>query len=322
MKCGAFDSGLTIHPDGKVTPCCLFDIKLAKNINELDWNDPWVDLRDGKGCDACKGPGEVYRDTFEPFINDQFAIRWLDIRNNNLCNMECVICNSYYSSKWAKRLDHENKFINTDFDVDFSNVEKIYFAGGEPFLNKKHWEILESVKNPECVGLIYSSNLTTIKGIEDHWPKFHNIFLNASLDGIGEFGEQIRPGLLWKRWQENLDQVLKYSNVTVEIACSVSVANIWYLEEIENFAKEKGISVRFYCIDHPDYLCISALPVELKKQVKFIPTQEIQELLDIDNEYLFKHTTANILLGDRLRGTNLWDYLPFNDWAIKNILDY
>ena len=57
MDCGAFDSGLTIHPDGKVSPCCIFDKKYYKNSSDIDLNDPWKDLRDGKGCDACKHTG-------------------------------------------------------------------------------------------------------------------------------------------------------------------------------------------------------------------------------------------------------------------------
>lgn len=322
MKCGAFDSGLSIHPDGKVTPCCQFDINLAKNIKDLDWKDPWQDLRDGKGCDVCRRTGPVYRDAFENYVNDNFAIRFLDVRNNNLCNMECVICNSYYSSKWAERLGHKQKFVKTDFDVDLDQVKRIYFAGGEPFLNKTHWKILDSIPNPEKVSLIYSSNLTTVKGIEEYWPKFYHVHFNASLDGIGTFGEQVRPGLNWKLWQENLKKVLFYNNVNVEIACTVSVANVWHLEEMKQFADDNNVPIRFYRMTDPDYLCISAIPTELKKQIKYIPNQEIQELLDQNQEHLFNHTVANILLGDKLRGTNLWDYLPFKDWAIKNILSY
>lgn len=322
MKCGAFDSGLCIHPDGKVTPCCQFDITLSKNINDLDWNNPWQDLRDGKGCDACRHSGTVYRDAFENHFNDNFAVRFLDIRNNNLCNMECVICNSYYSSKWAERLGHEQKFIKSTVDVDLSQVSRIYFAGGEPFLNKTHWEILDAIPNPEKVGLVYSSNLTTIKGVEKHWPKFRNVFLNASLDGIGTFGEQVRPGLDWQRWQENLKKVLSYNNVNVEIACTVSIANVWHLEEMKQFADDNNVSIRFYRLINPDYLTISAIPTDLKKQIKYIPNQEIQELLDQNLEHLFNHAVANILLGDKLRGTNLWDYLPYKKWAIKNLLDY
>lgn len=326
MKCGAFDSGLTIHPDGKATPCCLFDINLAKDVENLDWENPWQDLRDGKGCNACRKGGPVYRDTFDDMFRDTFAVRYLDIRNSNLCNMECVICNSYYSSKWAERLGNTEKFVKKEYKVDLDKVQRIYFAGGEPFLNKTHWETLERIENPEKVKLIYSSNLVTVKGFEKHWHNFNEVFLNASLDGVGKFGEQVRPGLKWDKWQENLDTILEYNskhnNIKIEIACTVSLANIWHLKDIEDFAAAKGISVRFDALEGPLFLSVSAIPQELKEQIEYIPTQRIRDLLDIDEEYLFRQAVSNILLGDKLRGTNLWDYLPYNQWAINNILDY
>jgi MoaA/NifB/PqqE/SkfB family radical SAM enzyme len=322
MKCGAFDSGLTIHPDGKASPCCQFDINLAKNINELNWQDPWANLRDGQGCNACKKPGTTYRNMFDNFFNNKYAIRFLDVRNNNLCNMECVICNSYYSSKWVERVGKEEKFVKTDFKIDLSTVKRIYFAGGEPFLNKTHWDILKSVPNPENVVLIYSSNLTYINGAEEHFPKFKKVAFNASLDGIGEFGEQVRPGLNWKRWQENLDVLLKIKNVRVEIACTVNLTNIWHLKEIDSFAKQKKISIKYFTLTNPDYFSLSVLPIELKNKIDFIPTDELKQALSLDESHLFKHAIANILLGDRVRKTNLWEHLPYEKWAIKNILDY
>jgi MoaA/NifB/PqqE/SkfB family radical SAM enzyme len=322
MKCGAFDSGLTIHPDGKVTPCCLLDINLAKNINELDWKDPWKDLRDGQGCAACKKSGNTYKDAFDIYFNDRFAVRFLDVRNNNLCNMECVICGPYYSSKWAERTNKEQRFVKTDFNIDLGQVRRIYFAGGEPFLNKTHWDIIKNISNPENVGLVYSSNLTYIKGVQEYFPKFDGINFNASLDGIGKFGEQVRPGLDWKTWQDNLDILLTIKNVQVEIACTVSLTNIWHLRDIDDFAKHKGVPIRYYALTHPNYFALSVLPPGLKDIIDFVPTDELRNLLNNDDSHLFKTAIANILLGDRVRGTNLWDYLPFKEWAIKNILDY
>lgn len=321
MKCGAFDSGLTIHPDGKITPCCLFDLQYSKNFNSVDWKDPWQDLRDGRGCNACKKSGPTYRDVFDLYFNDEFAVRYLDVRNNNLCNMECVICGPYYSSKWAERLNRDQKYVNTDFEIDLSQLQRVYFAGGEPFLNKTHWDILEKIPNPKNVGLVYSSNLTYIKNIEQHWKKFNDVFINASLDGIGNFGEQMRPGLNWEKWQKNLDEILKISNVNVEIAVTVNALNIWYLKEIKDYADSKKVSVKFYKLYKPEHLCVNTIPLELREKIDYVPTVELQETLNEDCSHLFKHTVANVLLGDQTRRTNLWDYMPFKSWAIKNILE-
>ena len=67
IGCGAFDSGLTIHPDGKVSPCCQFEKAYFKDLQDINLDAPWEDLKDGKGCNACKHHGPTYKDTFDKF---------------------------------------------------------------------------------------------------------------------------------------------------------------------------------------------------------------------------------------------------------------
>ena len=315
MDCGAFDSGLCIHPDGLASPCCIFDQNLFLDINNLDWNDPWHGLRDGSGCSACKHPGPSYKDTFDSFKNNEYAIRHLDVRNNNLCNLECTICNSYYSSKWADRLG-ETKFINTNFDVDLTNVEHIYFAGGEPLINPKHWQVLDSIPDPSKVIFQYNSNLTSIKNIEKYWPRFKRVFVNASMDAIGVLGEQLRYGTNWDKWTINLHTAAKYARVTVNP--TISVLNIFNLKEIEEWS---NYPVEYNILTDPQYLCVSVLPNELKKSISYIPENlHLKSLLNTDDSWLFPHTMSFILLQDKLKNTNIWNSLPFTDLAIQEYM--
>jgi MoaA/NifB/PqqE/SkfB family radical SAM enzyme len=315
MDCGAFDGSLTIHPDGKVSPCCIFDKNLFKDLSNLNWLDPWQDLRDGKGCNACKHSGPKYKDSFNKFKNNKFSVRHLDVRNNNLCNLECSICNSYYSSKWAHRL-HENKFVSTDFNIDLIDVEHVYFAGGEPLINKKHWEILDSIPDPKRVSLQYNSNLVDIQKISDYWPRFKNVHVNASMDAVGELGEYLRYGTQWDKWEKNLHYAAKYA--TVNINPTISILNIFHLREIEQWSK---YPVVYNILTGPDYLCVNALPAELKKQISYIPDNaHLTHLLSQDKSFLFPHTMSFILLQDNMKGTNIWKYQPFQSYAIKEYI--
>jgi len=316
MKCGAFDSGLSIHPDGKVSPCCVFDRNYFQDLHELDWNDPWSDLRDGRGCDACKFEGVTYRDSFNGFFNDSYKIRHLDIRNNNLCNLECSICNSYYSSKWAERLGKQ-KFVSTEFDIDLSTIESIYFAGGEPLLNPTHWKILDSIPHPERVSLQYSTNGSVTKNIEKYWPKFRDVLVCASMDAHGQLGEYLRYGTDWKKFEFNLDTMSKYA--TVKIVPTVSVLNIFHLENLVKWSKYE---IEWNCLTGPDYLCVSVLPTELKKQIPYVPdgVDQLQQLLEIDASNFFAHTVSYVLLQDKLKGTDVWSYLPFEKYAIQEYM--
>lgn len=317
VDCGAFNSGFTIHPDGKVSPCCLFDMKHFKNLHEVDMENPWEDLRDGRGCGACKHAGPTYKDTFDKFKNNTYAIRHLDVRNSNLCNLECSICNSYYSSKWAERLG-EKKFVSTDFNVDLSSVNEIYFAGGEPLLNPKHWEVLDNIENPENVSLHYNSNLATIKNVEKYWPRFKKVSVNVSMDGIGRLGEYLRYGTNWERWEKNLHSVSNYAKV--KINPTISVLNIFNLKEIEEWSK---YPVNYNILTNPDYLCVSVLPSDLKDKISYIPDNpHLKQLLKDDQSYLFPHTMSFILLQDKLKNIDIWSFLPFEKYAIREYMDY
>jgi hypothetical protein len=114
--------------------------------------------------------------------------------------------------------------------------------------------------------------------------------------------------------------MLELPNIKIEIAVTVSLLNIWHLKEIEEYARNKNVKVTFYRLDNPQYLSLSALPNELKEMITYLPSSDFDDLLAKNHSHLFKHTVANVLLGDRLRNTNLWDYLPFENWAIRNIL--
>ena len=315
MDCGAFDSGFCIHPDGKVSPCCLFDKNLFLDINDLNWNDPWHNLRDGTGCSACKHSGPAYKDTFDKFKNSVYAIRYLDVRNSNLCNLECTICNSYYSSNWAERLG-ETKFVSTDFDVDLTNVEHIYFAGGEPLINPKHWQVLDSIIDPSTVTLHYNSNLGSIKNIDVYWPRFKQVSVNASMDAIGPLGEQLRYGTNWDKWTNNLHSAAKYAKVKVNP--TISVLNIFNLKEIEEWS---DYPVTYNILTDPQHLCVSVLPKKLKESIEYIPDNaHLKSLLKTDNSWLFPHTMSFILLQDKLKNTDIWNSLPFTDFAIQEYM--
>jgi len=323
MKCGAFKSGFTIFQNGKVSPCCVYDSNYYQDITEVDWNDPFKGFEDGRGCIACKTPGWTYQKAFDQFLHyEDFAVRYLDVRNSNLCNFECIICCPEYSSKWAERLNRDQNFVTTDFDVDLSQVQKIYFAGGEPLLNKKHWDILDAIEDPSKVDLVYSTNLSTLHKSQDYWPRFQHVRVNPSLDGIGKFGEQVRLGLNWDVFCKNLDIVQRMPNVSVEINFTVNLLNIWDLEATDNWAKSVGVNIQYHRLNFPNYLCLSVLPEEFKKQIVYTPNDDnFADKLAEDNSYMFDKTITSILLGDRIRGTDVWSYLPYESYAKKMFLD-
>ena len=315
MDCGAFDSGLTIHPDGKVSPCCQFDVKYFKDLQNIDLLDPWKDLRDGKGCNACNHNGPVYKDTFDKFKHKVYKVRHLDVRNNNLCNLECTICCSYYSSKWAQRLG-EDKFVSTEFDIDLKDVQHIYFAGGEPLINPTHWKVLDKIENPQNVSLQYNSNLGVVKNIDKYWPRFKKVSVDASMDSVGQLGEYLRYGTKWDKWVQNIEYASKFADL--KLNPTISVLNIFHLKEIEEWS---SYPIHYNVLTDPQHLCVSVLPKQLKNKIEYIPDYaHLKQLLNTDDSWLFPHTMSFILLQDKLKNTNIWDSLPFDEYAIQEFM--
>lgn len=149
---------------------------------------------------------------------------YLDYRVRNTCNLSCRTCNGLFSSQ----IDLKNKAIESGhesfdhFDADHaqeewrrlaarSDIKRCYFAGGEAFLQKEHFEDLERIQNKEEVVLTYNTNLAfsleAIKKKESLLSQFKEIRLAVSIDGTEGTGEFIRSGLNWHQFQRNIEEV-------------------------------------------------------------------------------------------------------------------
>ena len=133
-----------------------------------------------------------------------------DLRYSNLCNLRCQTCNAKSSSEWARYLGQE-KIYNTidpnDYEID-KNAERIYLAGGEPFMIKSFSKMLSKLENKNCE-IVINTNATILT---DHMLQalepFTNICFVLSIDGTGETIEKIRTLSNWEIIQNNI-QILR-----------------------------------------------------------------------------------------------------------------
>lgn len=144
----------------------------------------------------------------------------LDYRGNNICNLSCRTCNSVYSSKIEAVLDPNkkkqsfSKLIEEQRSLITAQTNKLYFAMGEAFLQKSHWELLDSIfrsGHSRHIVLWYNTNLQFPLSILEKNKKilarFKEIRLNISIDGGGETGEFIRDGLSWEKFIRNFQSI-------------------------------------------------------------------------------------------------------------------
>lgn len=211
---------------------------------------------------------------------DEMTLRHFDVRWSNICNFKCRSCSSTYSSSWAKEDNTAGEkkpiFIMADGDDNtklynqflpyFKDMEMFYFAGGEPLLTDKHYDILEHLIRigKTDVRIEYNTNLSNLtyknKSVIDLWKHFPNIQIFASLDSWGERAEYVRDGTDWKQIENNIRTIRKECpHIILNSSTVISVFNILTITDFLDYVLEQGLFESseyypsFYTVNHPEY---------------------------------------------------------------------
>lgn len=222
----------------------------------------------------------------------------LDLKFSSLCNLKCRICGPYCSSNWLKEsLDtnefhehtikifssySERKFNNNEINFEIfkklvPNLHVIEFYGGEPLMQPEHKRILEILDEYPNIKdyrleLFYNTNGTQFdEKTCEIWDKMGLVELNISVDDINDrFNYQRHPA----KWEEVLNNILKYKqnakeNIRLNLYCTVSLYNIFYIDELLKFNSEvMKCSIRFNLLHWPEKMSIKHLPQKLKNHIK------------------------------------------------------
>jgi MoaA/NifB/PqqE/SkfB family radical SAM enzyme len=268
-----------------------------------------------------------------------------------VCNLKCRICGSWSSSKWAQEeLDYgENpvarknlteggwpkrhpKFFE-DVKEDLAEAEYFEFTGGEPFMIKNHFKILEHcvekgyAKNQD---IHYNTNGTQLppREIFDLWRHFKRVEIAFSIDDVGEQFEYQRHPAKWKEVNYNLNQFKIYQtqNMEFQICSTINIFNIFSLAKLNLWVRQFGPKF-FYvntCFD-PDVFNIQTLPKQIKNIVNsrysdlkdFAGTLRYMNLQDRDTQEIREQRKQRILLADQYRKENFADTFPL----LNNVLE-
>ena len=229
---------LFIHREDKKSK--LVDIEHAESILQEEFQEYRDQLSNGvwpSGCNQCKFAEEEGRDskrqqdmwmlhngTMQTPPED-VSLEYLQLKTGRLCNLRCTICTPACSTAISTELlrigkldretyDRLNEEIAWSYDVEQykklnpgdNGYFRIDIAGGEPLMNKTHFEWLDQLSNPEKTILLYNTNGTqrpTRKEI-DIWKKFKGIILSFSIDSYGDKFEELRVGAKWDQVLDNL----------------------------------------------------------------------------------------------------------------------
>ena len=293
--------GACIYPTGLVKPCCYW-LSANGNINEANSNiknDPrnsteWNNIREDmlagnpvKGCEKCYEMESVGTHSgrisslqyFVPTNNKLAPLEDLEVSFSNLCNLACVGCGDFNSTKWStenikagrpglKLID--NKFDWTQWDL--SKLHTLKILGGEPFMEQDRFcELLESV-NLSQIELVVNTNGTILPNqrLKALMERCKKVKFLVSIDGIGLVND-------WNRWPGKFENIVEsmrvydtwwkyFDNIILKTHSVVNIFNIFTMEDFINFMNENFPTwiASFMWVNNPGWQSIQSLPQEVK----------------------------------------------------------
>jgi len=222
-----------------------------------------------------------------------FQLEYLSLDFGNKCNLACKMCSPGSSSFLAKEQSQAEGFLS-DYEVKFAqevlrkssemewyqkenfwiairphlkSLKRLFIIGGEPFIIDAHLRLLEDILEygkPEEVEIFYNSNMTIVpKRLMEVWEKFKVIFVNASIDGTGEYYDYIRWPASFGKVESNLRELYlaKKSNVRIVIHSTIQALNL--VNIVDLVQRFDPIPFFFIPLHAPNYLHVGILPKEI-----------------------------------------------------------
>ena len=256
--------------------------------------------------------------------------RQINLMVSNICNLRCRICNAGLSVTYNKEGEsYEKQFNIVDtryvtpnkkkYEFSDDQIEEIFklsnnlirleMYGGEPLLDKPTLLLLEKLVNSgqsKNITVFYNTN-GTVKPTQRHydlWKEFKQIEFNFSFDDFGKRFTYQRYPADWNEVLENFNELKNYSwqvPVQFQIILTLSVFNVYYIDDILNEFKKFELPVFLNTLHDPDYYDIRYLPKQIKQQIydHLDPTSEkttfvrnmLMQQTDIDEWDNFKFWT-------------------------------
>jgi MoaA/NifB/PqqE/SkfB family radical SAM enzyme len=303
---------------------------------------------------------------------EEFPIKYLDLRLGNLCNLKCRSCGPGDSSLWVEdwyklennsfnfhgtRTTYEIEKVNNTFKIkgdDFQyfesekfndvfksvlpNIDKIYFTGGEPLINKNHYDLLDScIKNnvAKDIMLEYNTNGTTLnKRLLDQWKHFKRVQIAWSIDAVGDLASYIRYPTKWDVVEKNMEELdnSDLNNVFCTVTTTISILNVMHFPEMVDWFEKKQFKkffrpMGYHLLHGPEGLNIKILPQETKNKIAemykdFSKNSTIPGIVNHfdaiinfmnseDKSNLIRHAKYRLDKVDIIRDQKLRDYLPW-----------
>jgi hypothetical protein len=234
-----------------------------------------------------------------------------------------------YNDNWKKLLPY------------LDELEKVYFAGGEPLMTPEHYDFLEKLSETNTdLEILYTSNFTRLelkgKHVLDYWPKFKLVSAIASIDHYDEFASYSRTGSEYQTVINNLKVIQDAGHRNIQPAVT-TVYSLYNATRIGSFVKRLFMDgaimdmnqIVFNILVDPQYQMATIMPPKALEMaiedtdmgIEFLKRrgddcQKLQSAIDWlvnnhnhDKEKWERFVNYNLHL-DKIRGTSFYDTYP------------
>ena len=196
-------------------------------------------------------------------LMDSDFTRNVEIMLSTTCNQTCMYCTEQVSSEWAKlkgtipivdtawkdaTLQALYEYIECKLTFDFTPLT-YNFLGGEPFLELETFDIMEKIisihdktwgkHSSRYIAFKFTSNLNVKKRTIEKFLEYvkahprYKFSVAFSLDALGTIGEEIRDGLDFSRFEENLRLLMTEPRLhRLDLLPTLSCLNVQHYHEV------------------------------------------------------------------------------------------
>jgi hypothetical protein len=160
---------------------------------------------------------------------------YYEVRPSNVCNLQCRMCGPESSNLLEKEYMTIGIYENTapieytDFNfIDFTNLKKLYVAGGEPTAMPEFYDFLQiciDQNNTSFEFLVNTNAVKISKKLLNLFAQFSNLQFVVSIDGLDSVNHYIRWPSEWMHTINNVHDLKKQGHI-VSFNTTVSIYNI------------------------------------------------------------------------------------------------
>ncbi len=219
--------------------------------------------------------------------------RVLEFELSNKCNLECVMCNGYFSSSIRKNREklppihspYNEKFVD-ELEEFIPQLTDAKFLGGEPFMIDIYlsiWERILKIKPQIRIHITTNGTFLTDR-VKELLEGLHAGIIISIDSVVKETYEKIRVNGNYEKVMSNLEYFRDYTrrkNTFISMAACPITYNWKELPGMLDFCLSKNVALYFNAVFTPFELSLREQTIELQEEVlAYLERHNVPEIKD------------------------------------------